>query len=408
MDINELISLRLVHEIHTSERKSYKACRRRWDWLFRQNIYPKTTAKPLEFGVAYHKAMEHYYDPETWSWDREVVAEAAVQVFREKCEQQRKAALESGQQITFDDDIEADYDERVALGVGMLRYYFKKFAPVLDANWHPLEVELGFRVAIPDPRDSSKYLWCKCDLCWGKWVNHHGSLYASDEVIDDWQGLPVVYAGRLDVLAESDKGELWIIDWKTAATIRENDEVFMLLDDQIGSYVWALRALGYPVKGFVYHEQKKAYPQPPVMNKQRYKGRMFSVNKQFATEWEIYEQTVREQDTQAYEDGLYDEHIQWLKDFGGTFYRRTLIYKTDYETDRIAEYIGYEALEMIDQDLPIYPNPGRFGCNFCAFREPCIEKNAGGDYQYALDTLYEVREPYYMAQESSTESKGGR
>jgi hypothetical protein len=57
----------LCHEIHTSERKSFRACRRRWDWLFRGHYYPVETAKPLEFGIAYHKAMEVWYNPDTWT-----------------------------------------------------------------------------------------------------------------------------------------------------------------------------------------------------------------------------------------------------------------------------------------------------------------------------------------------------
>jgi hypothetical protein len=62
---------------------------------------------------------------------------------------------------------------------------------------------------------------------------------------------------------------------------------------------------------------------------------------------------------------------------------------------------------MINPDLRIYPSPGRFACGGCAFRQPCLEKDNGGDYQYFLDTMYEERVPYYVRQEASTESKGG-
>jgi hypothetical protein len=45
----------------------------------------------------------------------------------------------------------------------------------------------------------------------------------------------------------------------------------------------------------------------------------------------------------------------------------------------------------------------------CAFRQPCLGKFAGEDYQYTLQTLFRQEEPYYYRQERgpSTESKGG-
>lgn len=413
MDVDELIDLELVHEIHTSERRSYRACRRRWDWIFRQNYYPLMTAKPLEFGVAFHYGMEKYYDPDTWDWPRDVVAQYAIKAFVDKGEEQRKKALENSQQQYLDADIQEDYDERVELGKGMLNHYFKHVAPQQDKGWRPVKVEIGFMIPIPHP-DTREIIYCKCAECRRKFAKHFeipakasGRTSAHKEIIKKYwrQGLPVVYAGRCDMLAEDEVGNYWIFDWKTARTITQDDE-FLYLDDQIGSYVWALRKLGLPVRGFVYHEQRKGYPKPPERNKVIRLGRSYSVSKSQETDYETYLRTVMEGDAAAYQEGLYDDFLAFLKDEGIVFHARHQIHKTDYECDQIEYNIGQEALEMIDPKIRIYPSAGRFGCTFCAFRQPCMEKNGGGDYQYALDTLYERREHYYVRTEASTESKG--
>ena len=402
-----MIDAKLVHEIHTSGRRSFRACRRRWDWLFNQSYYPIGTAKPLEFGSAFHAAMETYYQPDTWRMDREVVGQLAIKTFVDFCEKQRDKALQAKEQISLEPDIQLDYDERVALGRGMLAYYFKEVAPKEDKGWKPVRVEIAFMLPIPNPETGEDVIWCKCVVCQDKvatWRTEH----PEEEAIDHFpNGLPVVYAGRLDMLAEDEDGHYWIFDWKTARTISINDE-FLYLDDQVGSYVWALRRLGLNIRGFVYHEQRKGFPQPPHENVNRRKGCLFSVAKNQDVDYETYLKHITEFDPVALGQGCYDEFLAYLKEEGSVVYfMRHQINKSDEEIASIQLGIGQEALDMIDPALRIYPSPGRFGCTFCAFRQPCLEKNAGGDYQYALDTMFEQREHYYVRNEPSTESKGG-
>lgn len=421
MDVQQMIEQKLVHEIHTSGRRSFRACRRRWDWLFNQSYYPITTAKPLEFGSAYHAAMETYYQPDTWRMDREVVGQLAIKTFVDYCEKQRAKSLQAKEQISLDEDIQLDYDERVALGRGMLAYYFAEVAPKLDRGWKPVRVEIAFMLPIPNPETGEPIIWCKCKVCWEKWLKQmpyetEGGVVLDtpeelekwdEDIYKEWQGLPVVYAGRLDMLAEDEDEHYWIFDWKTARSIATDDE-FLYLDDQVGSYVWALRKLGLNIRGFVYHEQRKGFPQPPHQNVNRRKGCLFSVAKNQDVDYETYLKHVTEFDAVAFGEGCYDEFLAYLKEEGSVvYYARHQINKSDEEIASIQYNIGQEALDMTDPNLRIYPSPGRFGCTFCAFRQPCLEKNAGGDYQYALDTMFEQREHYYVRNEPSTESKGG-
>jgi hypothetical protein len=402
-DVQWYIDQRLVHEVHTSERRSFRGCRRRWDWIFRQNYYPIMTAKPLEFGTAVHAAWEVYYDPKTWGMPRNVIAALAIDTFTRKCLAQKQKALKATDQMALDDEIEKDYQERVELGQGMLKYYFEQVAPVLDKGWKPKYVEVEFMVPIDHP-ETGETIWCKCDTCWTKynvWMAEND--YFLDR--DAWTGLPVCYAGRLDMMAEDDKGDLWIFDWKTARSIAKDDE-FLYLDDQVGSYPWALRKLGFNVRGFVYHEQRKGFPQAPQKNKVRRLGCLFSVSKSQTTDYDTYLATIEAEDGEAYAAGYYDDFLQYLKNEGIEYYARHVIYKSEDELREIEKNIGYEVLDMIDPNLRIYPSPGRFGCTFCAFRQPCLEQNRRGDFQYGLDTLFERREHYYIREEPSTESKG--
>lgn len=374
-----------VHEIHTSERRSFRACRRRWHWIFMENYYPLMTAKPLEFGVAYHEAMETFYNPETWFMDAETKMQLAMTAFVRKTEAQRQKFLTVKDASYLDADVQTDYDERVELGKGMIKYHAERVSPQYDSTWKPIRVEISFQVPILHP-ETGEPLTCDNPAC------RHAP------------GAPVVYAGRMDALGEDQHGDYWIVDWKTAASLSVNDE-FLYLDDQIGSYVWACRVLGLPVRGFIYHEMKKGYPQPPQKNKVRRKGCMFSVSKQQTTNYDMYLETIQAEDKEAYDEGCYDDFLQWLKDEGPQYVQRFQIHKSDKEIDEIARNIGLEALDMIDSKTRVYPSPGKFGCNFCAFRTPCMGKNGGEDYQYALDTMFEKKEHYYVRDEASTDSK---
>lgn len=398
MELNDYLEAKLFHEVHTSERKSFRSCRRKWHWSFRDKYYPNITAKPLEFGTAYHKAMETYYNPETWDEDR-LISEEAILDFIEVCATQRQNAINNSGDSELQPEQEIDYQERVELGKGMLRYYFKDVAPYIDKGWRPVSVEQSFAVPIKHPITGAEAIWCKCETCWNKYRN---SFLMSES---EWEGLPVVYEGRMDMMAQDDKGFYWIFDWKTTARIMDTTE-YLYLDDQISSYVWAMKKLGLDVRGFQYHEQHKSFPTAPVRNKTIRMGRAFSVAKNAPVEYDSYLTAVMTEDKEAYEMGLYDEYLTYLKEEGVTFWQRHKIIKSPEELASVEYNIGLEVLDMLQKDLLIYPSPNKFSCDWCAFRQPCMEKNANGDFQFALDTMFEKREHYYVRSELSTEIKG--
>jgi len=429
--VNWCINRGLVHEIHTSERKSFRSCRRRWDWLYRNNYYPRVTAKPLEFGVAYHVGMETFYNPDTWLFDSEVKLQRAIQEFVNECERQKQSALANQNEVDLDYNAEEDYNERIELGRGMLEYYAKVVAPVED-NFTPVKVEIEFMVPIPNVETGQPYIFCKCNECKEKWCSFLDDRAAAKShqlnaqrepgtfgqvtmqpaqflltlKDSDWMGLPVCYGGRLDCLVKDKWNNYWIVDWKTASAI-SSDKEFLDLDDQIGTYVWALRKLGIDIKGFIYHEQLKNFPQPPKENKRLSGGRRFSVDKNQPTTFDIYLAHVARYDTEAWGAGAYDEFLNFLREEGKKFYDRREVHKSPEAVANLEYNLSLEALDMLDPNLRVYPQSGRFSCGFCAYRFPCIEKNNGGDYLYTLNSLYERKIHYYKEKRLSTETQGG-
>jgi hypothetical protein len=291
----------------------------------------------------------------------------------------------------------------------MIRYHAEEVAPVLDYHkYRPVKVEVKFEVPIVHP-ETGDQLWCNCRTCWGRYRAYMATQYPEgSEELDEidamhnrfgirWIGLPVSYGGRIDAIFENEHGQYMVVDWKTAAQLAEESQrmMFLLLDDQITSYVWALNQCGVRVVGFIYHEQKKAFAQPPNLLTRRYKGRLFSTAADQPTSLEIFSRTVEENDPEGVATGAYEEYLDKLRDEPMRFHARYPVYRTDEELRQCGENIYKEAVDMVNQNLSIYPNAGRFNCQNCAFNQPCLEQNSGGDVLFTLESLFEKRRYHY-------------
>jgi len=395
----------LTHQIHTSERRAFRACRRRWNWVYRDMYQPQTTPEPLEFGVAFHAAMEIFYEPRTWMSPLEIRTDLALVAFRRECDKQLKRYMK----LNSDPDVTVleSYKTRLDLGLNMIRYYCNNMSPHYDKRWTPIRVEISFEVPIKDP-DNKEQLWCKCDVCWSKYVKWTTSLDEKDPKRNPgrhiWIGIPVTYGGRLDALFQDEQGRYWIVDWKTTTRLLDEDAEasFLQLDDQITSYLWALSQYGINCAGFVYVEIKKTFPQAPERLSRTYKGCAFSTNKQALTTYELATK-VFQTDVAAWQMGLYNGYLNWLKTDGPKFTQRHQIHKNENEIHNAGIAIAQEALDMIDNPR-IYPMPGRFSCNWCSFKQPCLGVNMGEDYQYTLDTLFEKKTLLYWEEKLANAS----
>lgn len=380
-----------THEIHTSEVRSFLGCRRRWNWAHRERYVPDTPAKPLEFGIAFHIAMEAFYDPTTWdSTSPEEKTRNAINAFIKSCEEQRISYLRATGQSSLLKADGDDYAERCDLGIGMLEWYGKQVHPKEDFWFKPVRVEVPFQVPITNPA-TGEPLQCLAVPVNPK--DYEGDLCRSNECPRTCgqvhgYGAVVTFDGRIDAIMKDEvNGGYLVWDHKSAKQIRRDDRLLQL-DPQVNGYMWAaLVGLGLDVRGFLYVEYRKDYPQPPEPLKRPYKGRHFSTNKTSPTDYENFTRTVQRYDSTAYSAGLYDEYIAWLQGpEAPVFHKRFTILKTEENLRSIGQQIYDTAYDLVSRDLRIYPNAGTFSCSGCAYYTPCHSMFLGEDYQHALNS----------------------
>lgn len=379
-----------------SERRSFRGCRRRWNWAYREGFVPETPIKALEFGVAYHGALETFYTPDSWALPVADRLESAIAKFTSECEAQKANYLKIMNLRELPDEVALDYEERINLGVGMLRYHCEYVHPKMDNWFRPVAVEIPFVVPIEDPDRPGIPLVC---------TNSPECGQAHSNVLSNPDS-HVVYAGRVDMLVEDVRyGGYFIWDHKTAAVLAKDDG-FLQLDDQVGSYVWALRhVLELDIRGFIYAESRKDYPREPKALKRLSGGRSFSTAQNQATSLEIFEPFVAQHDKIAYDAGAYDEYLAFLESAEATqFSQRFVVIKSEAELVNIGKNIALEAADMVDSRTRIYPSVGRYTCSTCAFRQPCLAEFMDEDPRYLLESTYmQTDRRYWMDQPSSSE-----
>lgn len=389
MDASTLINKGLIHSVHNSERQAF-ACKQAWDWKYRQRYSPKKISPALEFGSAWHKAMEIWYETAMWKGDREKQAQLAIKEFLLTVDEQLKNYIRLNG--TPADSYMTERNERCKLGVEMLKYYFGKVSPELDKGLTPLGTEVSFEV----PLD----IWCRCDSCWKLWDNtseHRQDLndfvkYGFHESIYHevgWQGLPVTFGGTIDIIFQDVMDRILLDDWKTRdKLLAEEHHSYLDIDPQIEGYCAAVYKSGRQCDGFLYHEQRKEVPREPVMLARRYKGKLVSTNKNAPVEYETALKFIRENDPDGFKQGLYSDYFWYLRSHERPkFYQRIPIYKTETQLEIFWKDLKLEVADMLAVE-EAYPQPQMYKCKFCDYKIPCEAKKRGEDYQLILDTKF--------------------
>ena len=339
--------------IRTSERITFKKCRRLWDYTSqnRMALEPVRMHNALSFGIDIHVGLQHYYDPNFWDLDDQSKTERAIIAFGTSIEMRRKQEKQASLGgITVERDQELD--EQQDLGAGMLRHY-GQWAPARDRELGltPISVEQAIKVPI-----------------------------------GEFQGEPVYYQARIDMVARHGDGHIYLWDYKTTASISDNYG-FLDLDTQIGSYFWIYeQAFGELPKGMVYNELLKTVPKPP----KQLKNGSLSKDKRQHTTLELY---LKEIDRLGLDSEPYSDILALLAEKQDRYFSRTLVNRTPAEVAAQSQYIRAEVVDML-YDPSIYPNPSKMHCNGCAFLVPCMTRNEGEDDSYLLTDagLYRPRE----------------
>lgn len=370
-----------THEIHTSERRSFRACRLKWHWAYKEHLEPITGQPALQYGIVFHTGLQAVYEPKLWySTTVDEKYEYALRMMTDVIEEQReKFLVATGQKGMLSPAYGDHYLADLELATAMLHYYVYSIHPEADNWFKPVRVEIPFQVPLYDPHDATEELYCSNSP-------HCGQVHPNPA--------PITFDGRVDALVEDlVNGGYWAVDWKTAASMRANDW-FLHMEDQITGYLMALSLnLGIHIKGFLYAEIRKDVPKPPRILGKRHQGKLVSTDKRALTDYSTAISTIAEHDPKGYNAGLYDEYLGYLNsDDAPRFHQRFPILQSDRRLAIVSRNIASEALDMIDPDIRVYPEPAETLCRMCQFRQPCQAAMEGEDYQHALNTMYQVKE----------------
>lgn len=339
--------------IRTSDRISFKRCRRRWNWSshLRRNLQQGETISPLWFGSGFHFAMEDFHGQNIYGHPR--IALEAYTFAWEK----------SGAQLP------PDIEDLIPLGNAMTNYYadyWLRNRPALKTfhfNGIP-QVEVQALVEI----DLHQF---------PRWLRRHYKK--------------IYYSATFDRVIEDDDGQLWILDYKTA---KQMVTTHLATDPQISAYCWLGNYMyGRPIAGLIYQQHRKTIPDGPKI----LQSGKISVNKAQPTSHGLYRAAL----VNLYGPDFHKwpsenlDFLNWLAHeetpVADHFVRRDRPERNSTNHEATGETILMEIEDMLDPTLPLYPNPTR-DCSWCPFYTPCVSMDDGGDFEGAIESLYQPRQ----------------
>jgi len=339
-----------VYNIHISDIRTFRACRRKWNWSspLKENLEPQVPYAPFFVGRAVHYCLEWYYGPAhrpVWdSLDQFLNNETKI-----------AGDLWAAEQ--------ASWDESVELVQEMLMHYqlWVQVDPTgfRDETLEFMDLEVPFNVPM-----------------------YHPETGKQDENIR--------LEGRFDgIVFHKPTGTYWIWECKTARSIGELAKS-LENDEQAGAYIYAAQQLkNIPITGILYNILRKKAPTHPRILDSGYVSKAkgdFSPFSYIADirrnhpDWDW--DTIREYYGSVFSDMSIIEN---------GFFARYPIKRTPKEITQLVANLYWTAQEMIDPDTKLYPSPTFIQCNFCMFRAPCLTMNRDGDYSALLRSEYQKR-----------------
>lgn len=204
----------------------------------------------------------------------------------------------------------------------------------------------------------------------------------------------VIYSGTLDRVVIDENGLLWIVEYKTAKIVQT---LHFSNDAQVGVYLWAGNLLyGQPIAGVIYQQHRKAIPSEPRILAS---GRLSQDKSQMITHRSLRKSILNIYGTVERAPRDYVDMLNYLasqEDMNSDkFVRRDKIQRNAHQGEAEGVKILLEMEDMLNPDLPLYPNPTR-DCQFmCPFNGVCTSLDAGEDWEYEMGILMQPREGVY-------------
>ena len=333
--------------IHTSDRILFKRCRRKWDFIssLRQNLEPKDAfSSAAWFGTGIHFAMEDYHSVNKFGHPA-----IAFQAYYDCFDRQN--------------ELNMDCETLATLAPGMMYHYTDSWLPLrqkFETFVYKDKPQVEVLVIVELRQLSKKY------------------------------GFPVYYSMRFDRVVKDELGRLWIMDYKT---VTKFDTGKLETDPQISAYSWGAE-LYYrqPIEGMIYLQLKKALVNEPVV----LKNGDISVDKRQSTTYYKYKEALKFKYGSL--ANIEDKHQECLdvllskeSDMGDDFIRYDPVRRNDYERKKEYDLIIMETEDMLNKNLPLYPNPTADCYWDCQFRPVCLSQNDGSDFKFILNNNYSIR-----------------
>jgi hypothetical protein len=311
----------MAYRFTSADRAAFKRCRRQWDFgaRERQNLEPVEGVAGPDLELAVRDALAVYYFPGMWDWERSVVLPLVL----------HGLARSAGRQPGVGGQVPAAVE-------AMLRRYFD-WAPGVD-RFSPIQVECSFEVNLPDPAGGDREL-----------------------VLDD--GRPIRYEGRVDLLAGDEHDRYWVVAHRVVDRFGPADD--LLLDEELVAAGWAMERFypGMRIAGTIHNELLRP-AEPPAGVDQPAPA---------AAPWRARRRRLR-----RHQRGLPQHEASGggrslpyarrglgprpadpavVSSEGDGEFRRTRILRDPAELAAVGARLAAEALDMVDPELRLYPNP---------------------------------------------------
>jgi hypothetical protein len=322
------------------------------------NLGPIHLASPLWFGSGIHYALEDFHGYR--------VFDSAERAFIAYC-------IATAQNYVR--DLPSDYADLFILGQRMMQYYQYNWlrhkrndqtfwAPNPITQVSEPQVEVNFEIPITP------------------------NINPAIEALCRQLGIDVIlYRGTIDRVVQGDYETLLIDEYKTAKVIQTQH---YMTDPQVSRYVWAgAQIYEQPVVGVIYHQFWKRSADPPRILQS---GKV-STAQNLVTSESLYRQRLL--DLYNSVDAAPKANIDFLWALASSenenrdrYVRRDEINRTVQQIQSQGILILLELEDMLNPDLPLYPNPTRDCFRLCSFLSPCVSLDDGGDWELELEADY--------------------
>jgi len=190
-----------------------------------------------------------------------------------------------------------------------------------------------------------------------------------DQPLRTADGGAVRYRGRIDLFVVDEHDRYWlvrhrVVDWPW------DDLELLVLDDVALAACWAWERFTLTtVTGVIFNELRRAPPDPH----QRVAA---GLSPRRRADLDRKRGTVAQHRHRPRAKG--GEPVK-PEQRGNDFFRRTVLPVPRERVDDLARRIGYEALEMMSENVALYPNPVGENCACCPYRRPCLVMNDGAE-----------------------------